>query len=382
MPFPLGAAVTLDELEDDPHPLHARLREREPVSWLPALDGWLVTRRDLALAAMRDDAAFTVDDERFSTAQVIGPSMLSLDGEEHRRHREPFAPPFRLAAVRERFAAVVAAEVDRLIDALAPAGGAELRRGLAGPLAATTMAHALGLSAEPDALLGTYDAIVAAVDEITAGAPVPARGRDAYAALGAALTASFDGDSLLASAANAADGLPRERVLSNAAVLLFGGIETTEGMVANALVHLLGHPDQLLRVRADPALLGNALEESLRLEPAAAAIDRYATADVELAGAPIRRGDLVRISIAAANRDPATFDDPDRYDVTRSNAQRHIAFAHGPHVCLGMHLARLEAHTAIARLLARFPDVRLDGPPPRARGLIFRKPPAVNVRWS
>ena len=125
-----------------------------------------------------------------------------------------------------------------------------------------------------------------------------------------------------------------------------------------------------------------ALEESLRLEPAAAAIDRYATRDTELAGAPIRRGDLVRISIAAANRDPASFDGPDRYDVTRENAQRHIAFAHGPHVCLGMHLARLEAHTAIARLLARFPDLRLDDAPPRARGLIFRKPPAVDVRWD
>ena len=100
------------------------------------------------------------------------------------------------------------------------------------------------------------------------------------------------------------------------------------------------------------------------------------------AGAGIARGDLVRVSISAANRDPATFGDPDRFDVRRRNARRHIAFAHGPHVCLGMHLARLEAHTALQRLLDRLPGLRLDGPAPRARGLIFRKPPAVNVRWD
>src|SRR5947199_6534716 len=105
MSSPLGATATLDELEDDPFPLLARLRAREPVSWLPALGGWLVTRRDLALEVMRDADTFTVDDPRFSTARVVGPSMLSLDGAEHRCHRDPFAAPFRRAAVRERLTA-------------------------------------------------------------------------------------------------------------------------------------------------------------------------------------------------------------------------------------------------------------------------------------
>ncbi len=168
-------------------------------------------------------------------------------------------------------------------------------------------------------------------------------------------------------------------MVSNAAVMLFGGIETTEGMIANAVLHLLDHPDQLALVRDDPALLPRAIEESLRLEPAAAVIDRYATADAELAGSPIKRGDLVRVSIAAANRDPATFPDPDRFDVRRDNAQRHLAFAHGPHVCIGMHLARLEAHTAVARVIA-LPGLRL-AQPARPRGLVFRKPPELRVRW-
>jgi cytochrome P450 len=136
-------------------------------------------------------------------------------------------------------------------------------------------------------------------------------------------------------------------------------------------------------VRADPALLDLAIEESLRLEPAAAVVDRYATADVELAGATIAQGDLVRVSIAGANRDPAVFSDPDRMDLERTDARRHLAFAQGPHVCIGVHLARLEARTALATLLERLPGLRLDPDrPSKIQGLVFRKPPALNVVWE
>jgi cytochrome P450 len=386
--FPIGAAATLEELDRDPHPLHARLREAEPVSWLPVLDGWLVTSRELALQAMRDAETFTVDDPRFSTGQVVGPSMLTLDGDEHARHRGPFARPFRLAAVRERFTDAVADETERLLDELEPAGRAELRRGLAGPLAARVVTFALGLPDEDTgAVLDWYDRIVAAVTEVTEGGSVPASGRDAFAALRASVEPALDrdpGSSLVAAAASDAGGLGRDEVISNVAVLMFGGIETTEGMIANALLHLLSNPEERAAVEADRSLLPNAIEESLRLEPAAAVIDRYATRDVELGGAPIGRGDLVRLSIAGANRDPAVFPDPDRFDVRRDNARIQIAFAHGPHVCLGMHLARLEAHTAVGRVLDRLPGLRLDPeqPQPAPRGLVFRKPPALDVVWD
>ena len=386
--FPIGAAATLAELETDPHPLLARLREGEPVSWLPALGGWLVTRRDLALQVMRDPDTFTVDDPRFSTGQVVGPSMLTLDGHEHTRHRAPFAAPFRLDAVRKRFTEPVAEEVDRLLDRIAPAGTAELRRELAGPLAAATVTHALGLEeAGTGEVLGWYDAIVGSVTEITAGHGPTEAGRRGFEALRAAMEPALDRapeTSLVAAAAGSAGGLARGEVISNAAVMLFGGIETTEGMIANAICHLLAHPAQLAAVRADPALLAGAIEESLRLEPAAAVVDRYATRDVELAGAPIRERELVIVSIAGANRDPAVFQDPDRFDVRRENARLQIAFAHGPHVCLGMHLARLEAHTAVGRVLDRLPGLRLDPerPPPAPRGLVFRKPPALDVVWD
>jgi cytochrome P450 len=385
--FPIGAAASLEELELDPHPLLRRLREREPVSWLPALGAWLVTRRDLALTAMRDSEGFTVDDPRFSTGRVVGPSMLTLDGAEHGRHRDPFARPFRLDAVRERFTAVVEAATERLLDRLEPNGRAELRRELAGPLATGVVARALGLrDADTDAVLGWYDAIVDSVTGVAAGRPVTPAGTTAFAALRSSIEPVLDSDpesSLVAAAASQAAGLSREEVVSNVAVLMFGGIETTEGMIANAVLHLLGHPDELALVERDSRLIAGAIEESLRLEPAAAVIDRYATHDVRLGDASIGRGDLVTISIAGANRDPAEFPEPDRFDVRRENARHQIAFAHGPHVCIGMHLARLEARTAVGRLLARLPRLRLDPDrPSAARGLVFRKPPELHVLWG
>ena len=384
--FPIGAAASLEELELDPYPLLARLREREPVSWLPALGGWLITRRDLALRAMHDPATLTVDDPRFSTGLVVGPSMLTLDGAEHGRHRDPFARPFRLDAVRERFTALVEAETERLIDAIEPTGRAELRRSLAGPLAATVIAHALGLEgADADKVLGWYDAIVDAVTGVAAGNPVTPAGREAFAALRSSVEPMLDRDprsSLVAAAASQACGLTRSEVVSNVAVLMFGGIETTEGMIANAILHLLVHAEQRALVDGDRGLLPNALDESLRLEPAAAMIDRYATGDFQLGHASIGRGELVSISIAGANRDPDFFPDPDRFDVRRANARHQLAFARGPHVCIGMHLARLEAHMAIGRLLDRLPRLRLDpGHPTAPRGLVFRKPPALQVVW-
>jgi cytochrome P450 len=384
--FPLGATVTLEQLEQDPHSVLARLRTEEPVSWLPALGGWLVTRYDLALEVMRDSRTFTVADPRFSTAQVIGQSMLSTDGQEHSRHREPFTASFRPGTVRSRFSDTAARRAERLIDGMAPAGGAELRRAFAGPFAAVVLTTALGLpEAEVGAVLSWYDSIVAAVTSITAGEGVTPAGRRGFAALKDRLGRVVEGgeESSLLVAVAAASQLTGAQIVSNAAVLLFGGIETTEGMICNALLHLLQHPDQLVQAGRDPASLHAAIEESLRLEPAAALIDRYVTAPVQLGDASIRRGELVRVSIAGANRDPAVFAEPDRFIPGRARVRGHLAFAQGPHVCLGVHLAHLETQIALSSLMARFPRLRLDPDNPAAvRGLVFRKPPALHVLWS
>ncbi len=385
--LPAADWVTLAALEHNPHPILARLRTESPVSWIPVLEGWLVSRRDDVLAAMRDDQRLTVDDPRFSTGQITGPSMLSTDGAEHVRHRTPFARPFRLDAIRQRFATEAEAEVERLIDRFADAEIAELRSQLAGPLAARMMLTALGFDTTSETeVLGWYVRIVDAVTRITAGEELPADGVDAYTAFATAVQKALahaePESSLLAAALGDAAALTLDEVTANAAVLLFGGIETTEGMITNLLHHLLTS-NCLHAVAVDSTLLDGAIEESLRMEPAAAVLDRYATVDLELAGVMIPRGDLVVLSMTSANRDQTVFTDPNRFDPSRHNARLHTSFATGPHVCLGMHLARLEARAVVIGLARRLPDLRAD--PQRSsspRGLVFRKPPSVWATWA
>ncbi len=381
------------ELEDDVHPILHRLRTSEPVSWLPVLNAWLVTRYDQAIAVMRDAKTYTVDHPGFSTARVVGPSMLSLDGDNHLRHRGPFEHPFRKREVETRFNMAVAEHIQSLIDGFIAQGRgkAELRRDYAGPVAVKTIIMALGLGDVPIAvILGLYDSIVDAVTRVSAGESVSVAGQMAFAELRDRLLPALKQQpkaSLLAVAAGMAQGLTDEQIVSNAAVLLFGGIETTEGMIANALYFLLTNPEMLNAVRADPSSASAVVEESLRLEPAAAVVDRYATRDVQLSTAFIKAGDLVRVSLAGANRDPAIFDAPDVFDPFRKNLRSHVAFAQGPHVCLGLHLARLEACDALKQAVIKLPNLRLDTTVRAAnmvkpQGLVFRKPKALPVAWS
>jgi cytochrome P450 len=387
-----GELITVAELERDPHPVLARLRAGAPVAWVPALHSWLVTGYDAAVAVLRDSRTFTVDDPRFSTARVVGPSMLSLDGAAHARHRGPFTRAFRGDVVHAELTAFTEAETDRLVSAIVPHGEAELRRSVAGPLAVAVMARVLGLSGtEPGVLLAWYDEIVAATTaqatQAAAGEPVAAFGQ-----LADTLRQVIAVPSLLAGVAGS---LTEAETISNAAVLLFGGIETTEGMITNAMLHLLANPAQLSLTLGDLDLVPAAIEESLRLDSASAMVDRYATSDAGLGGAQIKAGDQVTVSITGANRDPSVFPDPDTYEVTRPNAGRHLAFAHGPHFCLGAHLARLETRIAVTAMLTRLPRLRLaqpagsagpggSGRPAQAQvqGLVFRKPPELRVRWG
>jgi cytochrome P450 len=375
------------------------------VAWVPALGGWLVTSYAAAVAVMRDSRVFTVDDPRFSTARVVGPSMLSLDGGPHARHRAPFFSAFHRGGAAARLGEFAEQEAGRLVAAIRPDGAAELRDTVTGPLAVSVVAEALGLGhLAPEQILSAYARIVGGVTGLSGdqsaanGEPRP-DAMAAFAALAADLRAAIkrgpgggrpgagrtrsapESRTVLADAAQSGD-LTTGEAISNAAVVMFGGIDTTDGMIANAVLHLLSDPGQLELVRVDPRLVPAAIEESLRLEPAAALLDRYATRDAAIGGAEIKAGDRVSISLAAANRDPAVFRDPDRFDIFRSNAGRHLAFAHGPHFCIGATLARAETHAALDPLLA-LPRLRLDPARPAApRGLIFRKPPALHVTWD
>ena len=356
---------------------------------MPVLGAWLVTGYDLAVEVLRDSRTFTVDDPRFSTAKVVGPSMLSLDGARHARHRAPFTRPFRSGEIHAQLGSVISAEADRLVNAIQPDGRAELRRAVAGPLAVSVMAGALGLGrTDPAQILAWYDGIVAAVQAEAAASgaatDTAAAGSTAFAELAASLRQVIAAPHASCLLAEVTGPLTEDEAIANAAVLLFGGIETTEGMITNAMLHLLSDPGSLELVHTNGGLIPAAIEESLRLEPAAAVVDRYATRDTQLSGARISAGDQVTVSIAGANRDTAVFGDPDRFDVRRPNSAKHLAFAHGPHFCLGAHLARLEARIAVETLLDRLPRLRLDPrySPGTPQGLVFRKPPELYVCWT
>lgn len=384
--FPLGAAVTIDQLERDPWPVLARLQAEEPVSWLPALGAWFVTGRDLVIEAMRDTDRFTVDDDRFTTAAVLGDSMLSLDGPEHRRHRSPFAPSFRPGILREQFGDVLAAEVAELLAGLDPTG-AELRSGLAGPLAVNTITRFLGLAdAEAGDVLGWYQSISKAITDLTTGAGLDEADLGAVTEINRRVRRTLDDPasepgSLLARV-GASGALRPDEMGSATAVLMFGAIETSEGMIANALWHLLTTEGALAELDRDRELLANVIEESLRLEPAAAVVDRYTTGVTDLGGVTMPAGELVTLSLLAANHDPGLFERPDDFIPARANARQHVTFAQGPHACLGLHLARMETAAAITGLLdlaePRLDQDRSDAP----AGLIFRKPASLWVQWS
>lgn len=384
--FPRGAAVTLEQLEHEPYTILRELRTHEPVSWLPALNGWFVTTRELAVQVMRDAATYTVDDERFTTAAVLGPSMLSLDGDEHARHRTPFAPAFRPNAVRDQLEALLTTEATRLVSQIAGQGTAELRTALAGPLAVTAIAEFLGLvDVSHDDILSWYTGIASAILALTAGETIAAADAAAILELRRQVDNTLQhGDSAsLLHQVQAGGELRADEMTSAAAVLMFGAIETAEGMTTNALWHLLSAPDTLELVRNDRSLVPAVIEESLRLEPAAAFVDRYTTKETQLGAVVIPGGELVTTSLLAANRDPKVFDEPDTFVLHRPNVRQHVTFVQGPHACIGLHLARLETQCALHAVLDQLVDLELDleaTTPPT--GVIFRKPQALQAHWA
>lgn len=324
---------------------------------------WVVGGRALAIRVLRDAVTYTVDDPRFSTARVVGPSMLSLDGAEHRRHRSPFAALLR----GDARTAALEAEAIRLVGALGPS--CDLVADLAAPLAAWTAGAVLGLDVEPATLLRWYRAIVAETERLALDPASEALRPAEVTELGAAVLA----------ASGAIGDLSDDEIVSNAAVVLFGAIETTEGMIANLLVHLLTEPGVMDALRAERDLIDAAIEESLRLEPSVTRVDRFATADVELGGQLIAAGDMVLVSLAAANRDPTFHAEPDRFRLDRAGEPGHLTFVQGPHACIEAHLARAEARAAVHALLDRFaliePVAR-----PVIEGEVFRKPRTIPIR--
>ena len=380
----LEALLAAPDLVDDPYPTYKRLREEAPVLWSERVNGWVLTRYDDVTATFNDSARFKnggrfepVFDAVDSTHRAEFAPMrkhyhygvIGADPPDHTRLRGLIQKAFAPRAL-EAMRAPVQAIVDAHLDGVANSGGMDVVRDLANPLPVIVIAQMMGVPPADSTLFKHWSDDVmrfqsggrASLDDMRISQHALFEFRAYLQALFAQRRADPRDDliSALVQAEEQGDRLNEEELLATCVTLLVAGHETTTNLIANGLLALLRNPGQLALLRADPGLIGGAVEEMLRYDTSLQRNRRIVGEDLELRGQHMRKGQFVMQVIGAANRDPAVFADPDRFDITR-NPNPHIGFGRGIHFCLGAPLARIEAPLAIQSLLKRFPDMRLDG---------------------
>ena len=369
--FPAGAAVTLDDLEQAgrEHVLD-ELREREPVTWLPALGGWLITAREPARRILLPKSGATVEAEQNMVRASLGRMMLTVDGGEHERYRQPFEVPFRARESERLFAESIRAYARELIsrvdgEALS-ASGVELTESFAAPFAVGVAAQVIGLPLDDVRKIDSFYSAFAAAMEYT-GDPEPLQRAEAARAELTALL--LEGRSKVVEASD----LTPEEVAAQLRVVMFGAIETIQASVLTTLMLLLQHPEAMAHVRADRSLLAGAVDEAIRWMPPVAFMERWTREPVTLAGVEIGAREFVGVSVIAANRDPSVFEEPLRFDIHRTNARHGLSFSSGEHHCLGVHLARMQTVIALEEMLDAWPSIDLVSVTPPS-GFAFRRP--------
>jgi cytochrome P450 len=303
-------------------------------------------------------------------SQWISRNMLRVDPPDHTRLRGLVSKAFTprtVETLRPRIERLVA----ELLDAVQSSGGMDVIRDFAYPLPAIVIMEMLGIPSEDrDRFKAWSDGQFAFLGGRFPGDPLePARrAGESTLAMNEYLrgviaarrrTPRDDLISAMVAVEEQGDRLDEHELMATTSLLLIAGHETTTNLIGNGLLALLRHPDQLARLRAEPSLLPRAVEELLRYDGPVQFVNRVPSADIEIDGVTIPAGDTIILVLAAANRDPAHFPDPDRLDITRW-PNDHVGFGFDRHFCLGAHLARIEAQTALRALLSRFPDLALD----------------------
>jgi len=360
----------------DPYPLYRKLREQDPVHWDPFLHAWVVTSyADVVTVLHNFSAARMPSPEQFKSlgmaslepiAQMMVKQMLFMDAPSHTRLRGLCSAAFTSRRV-ERLRAHIQDIADRLIDRVAPAGRMDIIADFANPLPAIVTAELMGVPAADHEQLKAWSADFAEMignfqhNPDRAGCAL--RGvQDMAAYFRAAVREQEPRGGLLHSLMTAEiDGarLSEDEVIANAIITMVGGQETTTNLIGNGLLSLLKHPEQLARLRDDPAIVESAVEELLRFESPSQHTARIVPEDMMLGGKPLRRREAVMAVMAAGNRDPNRFPDPDRLDLTRKD-NRHLAFGWAAHFCFGAPLARIEGQVAFATLLRRLPHLKME----------------------
>jgi cytochrome P450 len=385
--FPLGAAITLAELSDNPYPVYARLREAEPISWLPALGMYYVTRYDDVRALLLDPEHFTTASEHSTIFDTFGAHMLTVEGKAHDHYRASFQPNFTPGAVRRHLEDAIRQATDILIAGIKPLGRADLRHDFAARLPVQAMLLTFGLSLDHEpAMRGWYDGFEAALANFNGDAQIRA---DAYKnvqefhfMLNEPIKKA-DRDSLIGALLNTENEarLSHDEIKRNLSIIFFGGISTVEALILNALRQLLIDAPLRGRIDADRALIPKLLDETMRWAGPVQSATRHVTKPIYFGGIDFAAGDTVNCMIAAANHDPAVFAEPDRFDIDRPGLSRHLGFAMGSHHCLGLHLAKAEARIAVEAILDALPNLTLAGDHPPISGHEFRQPKSMKATW-
>ncbi|GAA2151910.1 cytochrome P450 [Kitasatospora kazusensis] len=385
------------ELLGDPYGSYALLRQDGPAHRITGPDGlpvWLVSRYADVRQALADprlslDKSHSLPGNYrgFALPAALDANLLNMDPPDHTRIRRLVSQAFTPRRV-ERLREPVQRIADQLLDAVAPLGRADLIADYAAPLPITVICDLLGVPPEDRRDFRAW------TDELVT--PDRARPEAAKAAV-AAIVGFFaqliarkraepadDLLSALVAVRDQEDRLTEDELTSLAFLILFAAYENTVHLIGNAVLALLDHPEQLVALRAEPALIGSAIEEFARYDgPAPLAIRRFPVEDLAIGGVTVPAGETVLLVLGSANRDPQQFTEPDRLDLSRTESG-HLALGHGIHYCLGAPLARLETEIALATLLRRFPALALDVPRDelrhrpslRARGLL-----ALPVRY-
>jgi cytochrome P450 len=369
------------EVRANPYPFYAQLRSQDPVHWDEAMGFWVLTRYA--------DVASVYNDSRFSRAQGLMGGFQRLPESEQRiaepvyhafSKTMPYAdPPYHTrlrGLVNKAFTPRVVEQmrphiqriVDDLLEAVQAKGQMDVIHDLAYPLPIIVIAEMLGLPAEErQRFKGWSDDLFAVLGTVRHSPNLMEKASqslgemtDYITALGQERRLQPQEDLLtaLVTVVDQGERLTREELVANVSVLLGAGHETTANLIGNGVLALLRNPDQMQKLRDDPALVTSVVEETMRYDNPVQIVYRSAIEDVEMEGQRLGQGQLVNMVLGAANRDPAQFSEPDRFDVTRDEG-RHVGLGLGIHFCLGAPLARLEGQIAFTTLLRRFPQLRL-----------------------
>jgi cytochrome P450 len=388
----IGESITLEDLERDPYPIYARLREEEPVSWVPAVGLWLVTRYDDVRRVDLDPETFTAATEPSTLNRTMGVNMLGMEGPHQQWIRAVTEAPFRPRDVEERTQGMIPVLAHELIDAVAERGEADLFRAFADPMSVRSLRFMLGLDEVPwEDILRWNEGLMPGLANFEGDAEKQAPADAASAALGAAILRVLDrledepdGSVLswMLHHQEEARRMSREQIVANTKLMLSGGLQEPRDLIALTLWALFEHPAQLGAVRADRSLVKAAVEETLRWVGPVGTSTRQTTRGVSLGGVDLEEGALIGAVLTSANRDPRHWSDPDRFDVHRREGA-HLAFAAGTHFCLGAWFGRHLARVSLGVLLDRLPGLRPDPERPvTLRGWEFRAPDSLWARWD